>query len=307
MACNNPIPAFRLLDNSIVLGTAAHITTPISRAFHVPCGVCTGCRLERSRQWAVRCLHEASLHEKNCFITLTYNDEHLPDCEELNYKHFQSFMRRLRKRRCQKVRFYMCGEYGTEKGRPHYHACLFNYDFDDKKFFKKTKTGSILYTSETLDNLWSVGRGKNKKQLGFATVGEVNFESAAYVARYIMKKQLGRGYNREFIDKETGEVIPIEKEFTKMSLKPGIGLEWFEKFKGDVFPHDICVVRGRECKPPKYYFGKLKECDPDMYEDICYIREKRASRNRLDNTKERLAVKENVLKAKLNQFRRDLE
>lgn len=306
MACNNPIPAFRCQDNSVVLGTASHIKMPIIRAFHVPCGVCQGCRLERSRQWAVRCIHEASLYDRNCFITLTYNDDNIPDCEELKYKHFQLFMRKLRRLTGKKVRFYMAGEYGSANERPHYHACLFGHDFDDKKVFKKTKAGSIIYTSKILDSLWSLGRGKNKRNLGFATCGDVTFDSAAYVARYIMKKQLGRGFDLEYIDKETGEVHKKEKEFNRMSLKPGIGYEWYKKFKSDVFPHDICVVRGRECKPPKYYFAKLKKSDSKEYDRICGIRERRANRNRLDNTKERLAVKEEVLIARQKFYKREI-
>lgn len=252
-------------------------------------------------------MHEASMYDKNCFITLTYNDENIPDREELKYKHFQQFIRKLRKETSQKIRFYMCGEYGSLGERPHYHACLFGYDFNDKIEFKKTKSGSIIYTSKTLENLWSVGRGKKKKSLGFSTVGQVTFESAAYVARYIMKKRLGRGYDLEYIDKETGEVSEKQKEFSRMSLKPGIGFEWYKKYKRDVFPHDICIVRGRECKPPKYYFGKLKETDPDEYDTICGIRERRAHRNRSDNTKERLIAKEKVLIAKQNLFQREIK
>lgn len=148
----------------------------------VPCGQCVGCRLERSRQWAVRCVHESQLHKENCFITLTYASEHLPPDSSLHYRDFQLFMKRLRKKFTgKKIRFYMCGEYGENFGRPHFHACLFGHNFDDLKLWK-TQNNIPLYRSKILEELWPFGH---------SSVGSVTFESAAYVARYIMKKVTG--------------------------------------------------------------------------------------------------------------------
>ena len=151
----------------------------------VPCGQCIGCRLERSRQWAIRCVHEASLHTDNCFITLTYSPDCLPSDGSLNHDDFQKFFKRLRKHIApKKIRYYMCGEYGedlqqpSKLGRPHFHACLFGLDFDDKQLYI-VRDDVKLYTSATLEKIW----GK-----GFVTIGDVTFESAAYVARYIAKK-----------------------------------------------------------------------------------------------------------------------
>ena len=162
----------------------------------VPCGQCIGCKLERSKQWAIRCVHEASMHQDNSFITLTYNDEHLPENGQLVKKDFQKFMKRLRKK-CGKVRYYQCGEYGSQYddqgnkitdslnrellGRPHFHACLFGLDFPDKELWT-VRNGINLYRSPTLEKIW-------KK--GYSSIGNVTFESAAYVARYITKKLNG--------------------------------------------------------------------------------------------------------------------
>ena len=162
----------------------------------IPCGQCIGCRLERSRQWAIRISHEASLHEHNSFITLTYNNENLPKDLSLDVTHFQKFLKRLRAHtedpdsdlypnilsQSKKPRFFHCGEYGEKFARPHYHACMFDLDFADQKHWK-TINGNKHYTSETLEKIWP---------FGFSTIGDVTFESAAYVARYVTKKITGK-------------------------------------------------------------------------------------------------------------------
>ena len=155
----------------------------VEGTLELPCGQCIGCRLERSRQWAMRCLHEASLYDRNAFITLTYDDSHLPPGGSLSYPDFQRFMKRLRRRIGSKVRFYAGGEYG-EQGtiRPHFHACLFGYDFPDKVFFKRSASGDKLYTSKLLESLWPYG---------ISSVGDVTFQSAAYIARYCVAKRTG--------------------------------------------------------------------------------------------------------------------
>lgn len=185
MPCYSPLDAWRP-DPSTGSKKLIFVYHPARCAgptpdLQVPCGQCVGCRLERSRQWAVRCVHEASLYTDNCFVTLTYNDDFLPEDRSLHYRHFQLFMKRLRKRHGDGVRFYMCGEYGEKQGRPHYHACLFNFRFSDMRLWQE-RNGVKLYRSAELERLWP---------FGFCSVGEVTFESAAYVARYIMKKVTG--------------------------------------------------------------------------------------------------------------------
>lgn len=260
-------------------------------------------------------MDEASLHEQNCFVTLTYNDDHLPDLGSLEYRAFQLFMKRLRKKfthglpsrkhqgptKATSIRFFMAGEYGDLKDRPHFHACLFGINFDDRTYFKTTPTGARLYVSDTLNALWSDKNGP----IGHATIGDITFESAAYTARYIMKKVNGHeNWNYAKPDRETGEINYIDKEFCHMSLKPGIGHGFMQKWKTDIFPRDYCVINGKQVKPPKYYTLLLKKTDPAMHSDVIDNREASAIQKQLDNTEERLLVKEKVLKARLSFLKR---
>lgn len=243
-------------------------------------------------------MHESSLHEHNCFITLTYNDEHLPSNGSLNYRHFQNFMKRMRKYYCEFiVRFYMCGEYGENFSRPHYHACIFGIMFDDLEQIGTSPAGSPIYRSRILEKLWP---------FGYSSVGEVTFESAAYVARYVMKKQTGQAAKAHYrdVDLSTGEVIDKTPEFNRMSLKPGIGAGWYSKFKSDVFPHDRVVINGVECQPPKFYDRLLKRDSPLEFEAIQFERELDARLRSKDNTAERLAVKAEVVAARLSRLKR---
>lgn len=299
MACFSPLAAFQTADGSVVFSELRRYD--IVASITLPCGQCRGCRLERSRQWATRCLHEASLHRDNAFITLTFDDAHLPAGASLDYRPYQLFVKRLRQHFAPRpVRFYMCGEYGSDFNRPHYHACLFGVDFQDKTFWKKTEPGAILYRSATLEKLWP---------FGFSSVGEVTFESAAYVARYILKKINGdlADEHYKFIDPETGEITHRRPEFTKMSLKPGIGAGWFEKWHGDVYPHDYVITRGAKSRPPKYYDSLLKKSSPETLEAVKFERVLEGRAHLEDNTPERLAVREKVLAAKQNLFPRKLK
>lgn len=298
MPCYHPLSAYQCADGSIVFYESKRHDTV--KSLSLPCGQCVGCRLERSRQWAIRCMHEAQMHTENCFITLTYDDAHLPSDRSLHYRDFQLFIKRLRKRYPgRRIRYYMAGEYGENFGRPHWHACIFGLDFDDKKLWKRTSANSLLYRSENLELLWP---------FGYSSIGDVTFESAAYVARYIMKKVTGKNAAEHYqeIDPDTGEITNRTPEFTKMSLKPGIGYEWYKQYTSDVYPHDYVVVRGKKVKPPKYYDKKYKIDNPYEFDELLYIREKSAKLNYADNTLERLAVKEQVAKAKLQKLKRNL-
>ena len=298
MPCYHPLSAYQCADGSIVFYESKRHDTV--KLLSLPCGQCVGCRLERSRQWAIRCMHEAQMHTENCFITLTYDNDHLPSDRSLHYRDFQLFIKRLRKRYPgRRIRYYMAGEYGENFGRPHWHACIFGLDFDDKKLWKRTSANSLLYRSENLELLWP---------FGYSSIGDVTFESAAYVARYIMKKVTGKNASEHYqeIDPDTGEITNRTPEFTKMSLKPGIGYEWYKQYTSDVYPHDYVIVRGKKVKPPKYYDKKYKIDNPYEFDELLYIREKSAKLNHADNTLERLAVKEQVAKAKLQKLKRNL-
>jgi hypothetical protein len=297
MACFHLIPAWQTSDGSIVFKERGDIV----RSLSLPCGQCYGCRLERSRAWAVRCMHEASLHSENCFITLTYDNDHCPTDRSLNYGDFQRFMKRFRKRfKDSTIRFYMAGEYGEKFERPHFHACIFGFNFPDRTLWKRTPSGSLIYRSKSLEDLWP---------FGYSSIGDVTFESAAYVARYVMKKRTGRGVgdHYETTDMETGEIKDRTPEFNRMSLKPGIGYGWYEKYHSDVYPHDYVVVNGREVKPPKYYDKKFAEDFPEAFESLQLERFIDAQSRYEDNTDERLAVKEQVLDAKLGRLKRSIE
>lgn len=266
----------------------------------VGCGQCIGCRLDRSREWAIRCVHEAQMHELNCFLTLTHNDESLPDDCSLDKRYFQRFIKRLRKRFSgQRIRYFHCGEYGERLHRPHYHACLFGFDFPDKEFFKDADSGP-LFVSQILEEVWG---------LGFCTIGAVTFESAAYVARYVMKKVFGdkAAEHYEVVVEETGEVLILRPEYVTMSLRPGIGREFYDEFKDDMFPSDECVVAGIIHKPPRYYEKLFAVEDPEGYLELKRKRNDFFNAHQEDCTPERLLDREIVKTAQVGQLRRHLE
>lgn len=279
----------------------------------IACGQCVGCRLERSRQWAIRCVHEAQLHEDNCFITLTYDDEHLPYGGTLVKDDFQRFMKRLRSRHSEKISYFHCGEYGepldesgrrkpypciSNVGRPHYHALLFGVDFPDKVVFKESLQGDPIYTSELLGTLWTSG---------FSTIGALTFESAAYCARYVMKKVTGPGSRAHYTSVifSTGEMVQVIPEYITMSLKPAIAKGWYEKYSADVFPDDFVVVRGKRMRPPRYYDRLFERSDSTAHAVVKADRIEVGREHREDQTPERLRDRETVKLAQILSLRRD--
>lgn len=258
---------------------------------YVPCGQCIGCRLERSRQWAIRCVKEASLYDDNCFLTLTYKDEKLPKDGSLKLEHWQLFFKRLRKRYGNEIRYFHCGEYGEKFQRPHYHAIVFNHDFKDKELFSNNE-GNKIYTSKELESLWDHG---------YATIGDVNFKSASYVARYCLKKVSG--------EKKEDHYKGRKPEYTTMSRRPGIGSKWYDKFKSDVFPSDYMIVNGVKCKPPKFFDYLLDKENSKMFDAIKYERRRRFDdvNIAMDNDSFRLPVKEEVKLAEMKKLKRNYE
>lgn len=295
MACFHPLRAFK------VPGGVSFSEGSDGVEMKLPCGKCTGCRLEASRQWATRCMHEAKMHERKCFLTLTYSNEHLPKDGCLDYSAFQDFMKRLRKSvEPLRLRFFMCGEYGELNNRPHYHALIYGWDFPDRKLWKRTAAGSEIFRSAQLERLWPFGH---------SSVGELTFQSAAYVARYAMKKLNGdvvhvRADGR--VDLRTGELLPLVPEFIHMSLKPGIGAAWLEQYVDDVYAFDRCVVNGVETKPPRYYDKVIQKRHPFAWKDIAMDREDRALRTPDESSERRLSVREAVVNARLKKFKREL-
>lgn len=298
MGCFSPLSAFRTAEGGVVFAERGDI----DRRIELPCGRCIGCRIERARQWTVRIMHEASLYEDNAFVTLTYDDAHLGS-PSLQYGDFQGALKRLRSRVSahspgRKIRFFVVGEYGAELQRPHFHACLFNYGFPDRVVWRDFGSGSVAYRSAELEACWP---------FGFSSVGELTRKSAAYCARYVLDKVTGEPAKDHYsvVDEDTGEVTWKVPELVRMSLKPGIGAGWFEKYgRHEVGVHDRCVVDGVVTKPPRYYDTLLGRVDPQAREDGQQSRIMRAMERAADNTPARLAVKEQVTKARLSQLKR---
>lgn len=273
------------------------------RELTLPCGQCIGCRIQRSSDWATRCMHEAAMHEENSFITLTYDDDNVPLQGQLVYPHYQDFMKRLRYYTGKKLRFYMCGEYGELHDRPHYHAIIFGHAFyDDRLLLKRTNQGS-LYSSNFLDSVW---------KHGMTSIGDVTFDSAAYVARYVVKKVNGKLADEHYtrVDAMTGEIYQKVPEFSRMSLQNGgIGASWLNKFRNDVIDTGAVMTYNVARTVPRYY-TKMLEDRTDYARDLLDLT--RAQRGKMrsiepnDNSYERMRVKEEVLKAKVSVKKREL-
>lgn len=240
MPCNSPFAAYRRPGGGISFGKDGYR----DRIIMLPCGGCIGCRLDRALGWTVRCLHEAQQSKHCCFLTLTYNELSTPATGTLVKRDLQLFWKRFRKAIAPTtIRYFAVGEYGPELERPHYHALVFGYDFTDKKIHSR-RNGYALYRSPTLERLWTAG---------FSTIGALTFETAAYCARYCLKKITG-----DLAAEHYGAKLP---EFMTCSLRPAIGKTWLEQFKTDVYPHDYVVTRGKERKVPKYYDKQLDELE----------------------------------------------
>lgn len=314
MPCFHPLNAWYTKTGKISFSSDTRDGSPIT----LPCGRCHGCRLEKSRTWATRCMHEASLHEENCFITLTYAE--LPDeGPTLVKKHFTNFMKRLRRyldQKDKKIKFFMCGEYGDENLRPHYHAIIFGYNFPDWNFINTSQSGFDIYTSPTLEKIWK----KNNPKAGFVQVGTVTFESAAYVARYCTKKITGKKADEidnetglkhyERYDSKTGQIITVIPEYATMSRGGtngrGIAFDWIDKYRSDCYPKDYFHINGVAIKPPRYYDQILKENDPTMMENIKERRLIKAFENFDEGSTSRLRQKEAVSMAQYRKLKRSL-
>lgn len=303
MPCYRPLSGYR--SQTVNESGKRSIVFNINAGFsdmpvELPCGQCIGCRLERSRQWAIRCTHEASLWEQNAFITLTYSPEHLPPDNSLNVEHFQLFMKRLRKKFGTGIRYFHCGEYGEKFKRPHYHACLFNFDFPDKQLLRLNHDGDKLYTSEVLNEIW----GK-----GHTIIGDVTFESAAYCARYITKKITGENSESHYqhICEISGEITQRKPEYTTMSRRPGIGMGWFEKYNSEIFANDFIFLNGKKLRPPKYYNQKYELINYDYYQIIKKKRDKILQPFTENSHWTRLRTREKIQLLRFSQLQRSYE
>lgn len=267
---SSKVDHLELIQGKIVKCYDSKISQFAERVFSeyidIPCGKCIACRLRRSREWANRCMLELQYHDSSYFVTLTYNDDNLPFVtyidEDGYYKYhstlvkkdLQDFMKRLRKnyKYDNHLKYYACGEYGDNTHRSHYHIIIFGLRLDDLQYYKKSDLGFNYYTSEFLNKVW-------KK--GFVVVTDVSWETCAYTARYIMKKQLGK-------DSWIYDDLGIEPEFTTMSLKPAIGYQYFLDHKDEIYDLDKIYIKtesgGKQFKPPKYFDEKMKFSEEDF-------------------------------------------
>lgn len=281
MPCFHPITAYRSIQPnpsgkySLSFNyKAGYIDLPIT----VPCGQCIGCRIDRAREWSVRCMHEAKMHEKNCFVTLTYDDEHLPAKGSLDKDIFRKFMYRLRKEYGEGIRFFQCGEYGTKLGRPHHHIIFFGFDFPDKEVIKRGKRYN-LYIANSLSRLWP---------FGYHIIGDCNNQTVFYTARYCLKKVTGKAAESHYAGK-----VP---EYITMSLRPALGREFYEKYKTDLYPLDKAVVDAKHIyKVPKYYDKLLEIDNPKLLESIKQKRIAKGKEYYKDITHKRMMDKEKYL------------
>lgn len=305
MPCYGPLTAYRprrLLANGqvnpdrnlVFKKTDAESGIPIN----IPCGKCVGCRLEQSRQWAVRCMHEKRLHNASTFVTLTYDNKHLPPNNSLVKPDLQNFMKRLRHETGPGLRFFACGEYGDKSNRPHYHVLLLNASFDDQKV-ATTGPDYSLYTSDKLSKLWTFGNH---------VLGDVTFESCAYVARYCLKKN------------QNGKTVSDGRspEFLVMSRRPGIGADYFNKYTDELLSHDTIIVNGVPAALPRFYDNKLagvtglsEPVPGSLYTRMENIKNRRrrkisVAQRKNDGTLSRLRIREVVALAKLNLKKREL-
>lgn len=333
MGCDSPLKGWKDRDTG---GIAFRRERGNGEKMEVGCGQCLGCRLDYSRMWAMRCVHESELHEYdggNCFVTLTYRSPddctleqleggyHVPRDWSLNKKHFKDFMKRLRKYfPDQNIRYFYAGEYGRKckhgidvervgcplcnVGRPHYHALLFNCSFRDLEAYQ-SDGGIMRYTSPALERIW---------KYGFVDVGELNFSSASYVSRYIVKKIKGpTGPDHYMSMDEYGVVEFLLPEYVGMSRgnaaykgeKCGIGAGWLEKYGGDVFPSDEVPVPGAGVMNgvPRYYDEILKDKNPAMWEQLKAQRLAFKREHSEEYSYERLWSKHVCKKARLNEKR----
>lgn len=236
---------------------------------------------------------ERRMHSRNCFITLTYADEHLPGDFSLDKSHLTKFFKRLRKN-IGPFRYYACGEYGDLTQRPHYHACLFGMDFSDMKHHSTTR-GHHIYTSKTLQEIWGLGN---------CSIGELNFETAAYTARYVMKKKIGlmnKATSHVRLDEATGELIPLVQPYAVMSLGrkkgQGIGGTWLRQFHPDIYTKDFLALKARKLRAPKYFDRIYHTINPTHMEKIKNERKEKFT----EKTEQELRAHESITRARIFQ------
>lgn len=305
MPCDFPLKGYRSATERGPSGKPLIVFNPLkamnsTQPLEIPCNNCMGCKLERAGQWATRMTHEATFHSQNCFLTLTYSDEAVPENFGLDLRHLQLFMKRLRKSLPQKVRFFACGEYGDLNLRPHYHLVVFGWDPPGQVWHSTSDRGDKQYTSPALTKLWDYG---------LATTGQVTFESCRYVASYVTKKLNNWADTEAYRDRYvrvspiTGELHSVRQEFAVMSRRPGIGQAYVDKFRSEFQSGYIIVKTGKGYLKrglPRYYKSKLSEGEQRQ------IKLKAKKEPRSEKTMERRQARAAVRDARITKLQRKL-
>lgn len=242
----------------------------VENVIKLPCRKCIYCQQNYSIMWATRCVLEAeSTPNENCFITLTYDDDHIPPNGLLVKKDYQDFMKRLRKKYPDKIiRYFLSGEYGSENYRPHFHIMLFNYKPEDLVLFKEDGDSS-MFSSKEIAELW----GK-----GFHSVGiTINIGTIKYIAKYMTKlRVLPLKYKEapEFIQASTNPGIAYSQYDIKHFLNNGIYInsmlhtipDYYKKL-AERFGH---YEELEAYKKHQIIRGKLMEMSPEQYKKQIY-------------------------------------
>lgn len=298
MKCTSPISAYVVPDVGLVFHLMAKHSNP--REVKVPCRQCLSCRLNRASDWQTRLIHESKSHDQSTFLTLTYDDDHLPEDGGLNVKHLQDFIKRLRKAVYpRKIRYYGVGEYGDTTRRAHYHAIIFGFYPSDPVLHSSSANGEPLYHSEFISKLWP---------FGFNLISPFSSNTAGYVARYVVKKQTGQAAKEIYrsVDVSTGELKPIKPPFSVMSLKPGIGFNHMNKFKDDYFRLGSTIIDGVRKPLPGAYVKRLAKENIEWHVDFIDRGSEFAYVHKADMTYQRLDDHDLVLKAKTSNLKRSI-
>lgn len=301
MPCTRPLRGYRAQGGRVTLQRSeGYADLPVE----IACGQCLGCRVSRAEEWTTRLIHELQFTRESCracnslsavhtcgacFITLTYDEDHIPLDYGLQKSDWQKFAKKLRKK-CGPFRYYHAGEYGTESLRPHYHAILFGIDFaEDRVLFAHNIHGDPRYLSETLSTTWENGN---------AELSHVTKASAAYVAKYTVKKATQAGQEETYRRTKGTHEWFVQPEYATMSLRPAIGKKWFEKYKADIYPSDETILEGKHRKTPRYYDKLLTDAERAQLKST---RKEKIKKYKEKLTTERLEAQEYIIQQRVTK------
>lgn len=271
----------------------------ISHPIYLPCTKCELCLKARKLDLMTRLVMEGWTHPDSICATFTYAPEHLPRGGNLSKRDAQLLVKRIRVHLARaglgKIRAHVVGEYSPLKMRPHLHVIVYGWWPDDAAYRGKSRAGNQEFRSRTLSDLW----GK----------GDVSFQrftaaAAGYVAKHQASKMRRKGAEALAVRQPDGSWQFLEPEFELRPLRPGLGAAFFDKYKGQLLAHDFSVVDGHKVPLPKYFDTLAKRHDPGLLSDIKAERALRAADPKVvaNSTYERLAVREEVAKAKAKHF-----